>query len=667
FITGVYPYYDKKNAYDIIMAISTQVPLESIYDLVPGIPSQLAAIMETATTFDIKSRYTCVEDMVTDLETYLENEAPEIKSAIEFTEIERSDCSDTLSSAVFNFTEMLKKDEPEVPDIEIAASVEGDIDALKMLVINKKHTQYTLFKRCADRLGLMCKSAQSTTDAEEIINNEHVDIAVISYEQKSTGTIKICNTARKKNIPFIMHGDTFSRKDILYAARLGSSAVMLNPIKEEPFIKKAREILSGAAAPPPEKQRGITTILFKGKNTPPEKARMVAKNVSNLLVLPHAAAKITSLCNDPDASADKLAVPIGSDSAIAAMVLRRANSVAFGGNRKITTIRDAVVRIGRRETRQLALTVAVYKLFDRKEKSFGFNRYMYWIHALGAAIAAKIISRKIKGLHEEDSFLGGLLHDLGKIIFDDHLNEEYQGVLKKSGADGMRMMMAEKEIFAMDHSFLGARVGENWKIPQHVTEAIEDHHKWERKKGTSILKIPAAAVTRIADSIIKAMGYVDDFKLDENDWRQILGSLVAIPRICREIHKELHEFAEFLGISTTESGLDERIRNKERKIRIVPEGVGVLLAFFFSARGCEVLFTSWKEFSYGEDDIACDARFMPANVYQGLLDPMAYWNRHIFVVGQDFEDAPVETVHSVKDATDFFQLEQVVNDIYSND
>lgn len=673
-ISGEYPYFNKKSPYDVIMAISTDEPMTPISELCPGIPSQLCAIVQTATAFDLSDRYRTIEDMAADIQTYLDREDAAIKTSLQFSEELRHNSKDTLAQGEYNFSEMLKVQENSLAVIPVNTAENNEkqeLDSLKMLVVNRKHTQHVVFSRCADALGMSYKGVKNLSEAEDTLNNEKIDVAVFTYQQRDPATIRLCVVARKKKVPFLLHGDALNKNDILCAARMGASAMMLNPIKEEHFTKKIRMILSGAGEPPPEKQRKVTTILFKDKKSAPERARAVAKNVSNLLVLPHAAAKVTALCNNPNASAEELAIPIRSDSAIAALVLRRANSAALGGSRKITTIRDAVVRIGRRETRQLAITVAVYKLFDRKEKSFGFNRYMYWIHALGSAVVAKLLSSRIKGITEEDAFLCGLLHDLGKIVFDDHLNEDFHHVLTRASADHLRMAAAEQEIFAMDHAFLGARVGEKWNIPRHITEAIEGHHKWNNSSKGDILKLPPEAITSLANSIIKAIGsghsgdfYVDDVRLKPEDWNRLLGSLQSIPRYCKAIIKELKEFAEFLGIGTKDSGLDEISEEKERMVRIIPDGIGVLLGFFFASRGFNIHFITWEDFSNHKDDIACDGRLMPAAVYQSLFEPMAFWKRHVFVLGVEIKDAPEESIHCVTPANDFFKLDQICRDAY---
>ncbi|MHC4884652.1 MAG: HDOD domain-containing protein [Planctomycetota bacterium] len=672
-LTGRRPYADKENPYDIIMAIGTQVKPDAPEDIVPGLPSPLQNMIETAMAHDVADRYRTVEALVDDLEVYLGEESPERLAAISYppTRMGRSDAG--LGKGRYRFEEMLtQEEEPEAPQAPMVhARAAENLDACTMVVMNRKHAQHALFNRCADELGMNYQACLSPQEAEQHLLQEAVDVAVFPYQRRDQSLIRLCALARKREVPFLLHGDRFSRTDILVASRLGSACVMLNPVKEEDFRKKVKAILSGAGAPVPEKQRRLTTVLFKGKKSPAERARQVAKNAHNLLVLPYAATKVISICNEPNSSAEMLAEPIRSDPAIAALVLRRSNSAALGGSQKITTIRDAVVRIGRRETRQLALTVAVYKLFDRKEKSFGFNRYMYWIHALGAAVTSRVLAERVAGVEVEDAFLGGLLHDLGKIIFDDHMNEEYRGVIQRAGTEGVKVAAAEKEVFAMDHAFLGARVGENWKLPRMIVESIEDHHKWKPAEDRRINDLSLAEITTIANSVTKAVGvghsgdfYVDDLGFTADEWKHLLGWLEVIPDVCKRIRKEICEFAELLGINAKEAGLSSAIQDRNKTVRIIPDGMGVMLAFFFAARGYRIRFITWDELGEDKQDAACDGRFMPMEMMEKVLDAEFTWQRHLFVIGSEIRGAPKHSVHCLADATDLFALEQLRQEVY---
>ncbi len=670
-LTGKRPYHDRSGPYEVIIAISTKVPPVSPRTLVPELPSPLLGIIQTAMEFDAADRYTCVEDMVTDIQTYLEKESPQCTGLRNLKNVAGSAVK--LGQGDFIFEQMLKKRHPEAVAGHAPPALPTELDSYKLLVMNRKHAQHTVFSRSARELTMEYRSALTPRKAAELMDTEKIDVAAFEYTRNLPQVADLCRKARSAGIPFLLYGENLSRADILNAARLGASAVMISPISESLFREKILHLLAGSSRPAAEPKKGVTTLHFSDGAAPPAKARQVARRAKSLLALPHAASKVISLCNDPNASADDLATPISSDSAIAAMVLRRANSVALGGSRKIGTIRDAVVRIGRRETRQLAITMAIYKLFDKREKSFGFNRYMYWIHALGAGIAARNLAEKIPRINPEQAFLAGLLHDIGKIIFDDHLNREYQELIKRASTEGLRICKAEQEMFVMDHAFMGARISEQWNLPQEITEAIETHHR-AAKAGDESQK-PRITLGRLAsmgNSLIKAMGagHSGDFYVDDipgAEWQLALRQLDAIPNYCEMVRRELVDFADMLGIDTVESGLTGKSLKRKSQIAIVPDGLGILLHFFFSARGYGTSFIAWEEMENCDCDIACDARDMPDNILRLFDQPDTFWGRHVFLLCDDDFRTSTAGAHRIVPANDFFRLEQKVADISRED
>lgn len=672
-LTGTMPYNDKDQAYQVIIAVSTNVPPKPPNEIVEGLPQPITQIIQTAMEFDRNDRYQSVDDMVDDIKTYLAQESAGYTSATSFVKADKAKSSAKIGGGSFLFEEMLKTRAPErLVDEDAPPPIPKDIEAYRLLVMNRKHAQHTVFKRCAETMSMEYLLAQTPLEAADLLVSRPVDIAMFEYTRHDTQVRKLCDHARKKSIPFILNGNNLSRTDILAASRLGASAVMLNPVGERAFKQKVRAILQAAAPSSIQAKPDITTINFKGKKTPPERARVVAKTAPKLLVLPHAASKVISICGDPNASADDLAMPIQSDSAVAAMVLRRANSAALAGNRRIVSIRDAVVRIGRKETRQLAITMAVYKLFDKQEKSFGFNRYMYWVHALGAGIGAKMLAERVRGIDEQSAFLAGLLHDLGKIVFDDHLNRDYREVLSKASSSGQRVCKAEQERFMMDHAFMGARIGERWNIPKDITEAIEQHHRPAPPTDPAGPAVSLAQLAAMGNSVVKAMGagHSGDFLVEDlppKEWEKVLPKMTAAPEYAKLIRKELAEFAEMLGIDRKESGFDSIVPPKDKTVGVVPDGLGVLLLFFFASRGYKTRILDWQQFANAKDDVACDLRAMPPETRQTLNSDELYFGRQVFLLNDEAGKLPVRTMRIIAPANDFFQLEQVVGKAYAPD
>ncbi len=668
-VTGLLPYHDRSQPYQIIIAVSTRVPPIPAGDHVPDLPRPVAAIIETAMAFDRDARYPTVAAFIADVERYLRDENKRFTSAISFRDEDKGISGVDLGQGDYACETIIRRENPSSPLLAPTTPPElpADIEAYRVLVMNRKQAQHALFERLAKGLRLEYAAATSPLEATLVLSEKRLpDIAVVEYVRRDAPTLRLCEQLKQQNIPYLLHGAVLDRTDILLASRLGAAAVMLHPVQEKPLREKLLKLLetSGKAPAPPAKE---TAVTFRGAKTPAEKARLVARNAPQIMVLQPAASKTISLCNDPNASADDLAKPVQSDSAIAAMVLRRANSALLGGNRRIVSIRDAIVRIGRRETKQMAMAMTVYKLFDKTEKTFCFNRYMYWIHALGVGLAAQMIAERLTGAQTQDAFLGGLLHDIGKIVFDDHLNAEYQQVIRQAGADAKRMCEVEQAIFELNHAALGARVAEKWSLPESVIAAIAGHHRPWSVPAEGRPTIDAAGLAALGNSLVKAMGlghggdvFVDDLPADV--WTTALGSLDSVPKYCQQLTSELGEFVELLDIGAQQAQVNLHPPKREQAIGIVPDGFGTLLHFFFCARGFPVRTLDWSELAKTKLDIAADARSMPEEVFLQLHGE-EFWNRHVYLLGGDEREFRNRGIHCIAPANDFFRLEKIVREI----
>jgi len=153
---------------------------------------------------------------------------------------------------------------------------------------------------------------------------------------------------------------------------------------------------------------------------------------------------------------------LSSDPALSALILKRCHSAAYSSIEPVKTLKAAVARIGVREIKNICVSVSVFKMFGKKDKSFGFNRFNYWIHCLATGVIAQWIAMKFRFTPPEDAFLTGLLHDIGKMVFDDYLNKEFQKVIQLAATEDKAMREAEKQILATTQYFIVEKIAEIW-------------------------------------------------------------------------------------------------------------------------------------------------------------------------------------------------------------
>ena len=198
----------------------------------------------------------------------------------------------------------------------------------------------------------------------------------------------------------------------------------------------------------------------------------------NIPLLPDVIGKVIALINHPQADANTLARLIHKDQALAGYVLRVSNSPIFAGTREISTLRQAIARIGAKTLGKIALSITMKgKIF--KVKGYPEEIKDIWRKSLTAGAFAQDIGHTL-GESSESLYLCGLLHSVGKPVILQAL-EDLKGEL------GMELSNdAGLELMEGFHQVVGRKVAEQWKLPDAVKDACV--HYLNPESATSNLK-----------------------------------------------------------------------------------------------------------------------------------------------------------------------------------
>ncbi len=383
--------------------------------------------------------------------------------------------------------------------------------------------------------------------------------------------LDICRLLASKGMPVVLLHPSPTRDLLIDALRCGVMDIVVTPVEPAALRSRTQAALVRLGKALPEK-REIRVDLSAAK-TPKDKVNLLLGKVSELLALPFSVSRVIQLCNSPTTSATDLVQPIRVDPALASMILRRANSVAYGGREPCSSTQQAVVRIGIRETRNIAATFSVFDMFSTQTRSFGFNRFWFWLHALTVASAAQFLARRLKLGQPEDAFLAGLLHDIGKMVLDDFLNTDFQAAVAKAGLEAIPIRKAELAIFETDHAFVGGKVAEQWKLPEFVCSAISEHHQYSKFAAEKSLSL--SAVICLADQMAKAMriGHGADFIIED----EALPLLACLPSgldwadVVMTIRKDVLDQIQTLKITSDFFNLEPIPERKQTVAILSPE------------------------------------------------------------------------------------------------
>ena len=208
-----------------------------------------------------------------------------------------------------------------------------------------------------------------------------------------------------------------------------------------------------------------------------EKLIDLVEKKGDLPPLPDILINLENRVNDPDYDIFEISGIIETEPVLSGRLIQLSNSVLFGGGREKTTdLNGALMRLGIKMILDLAYTLKLPGLFKKPK---GFDQIQFWTHSLGVAYLTRSLAYIVKIPQEEIEFayICGLMHDIGVMVFDHLIPDEYSQFLKKIKSSQITLAENEMETFGITHAELGARFIERWwPVSPNLVQAIRIHH-----------------------------------------------------------------------------------------------------------------------------------------------------------------------------------------------
>jgi len=207
----------------------------------------------------------------------------------------------------------------------------------------------------------------------------------------------------------------------------------------------------------------------------PEQLEARLKSCRSLPSVPAVAMRIIDLCEQDDVSVAQIASVLARDPALAAKLLKTANSALYSLRSQVTTLDRAVSILGTNATLSLCLSFSLVEAV-RRSHSAGFNYLIYWRRSVITAATAEVLSSSKHRSDRDECFLAGLLQDIGMLVLNEIEHDTYGKIV--SAAKGNHQKLAELEIekFGTDHAMIGGWLLENWKLPEVLRMSVATSH-----------------------------------------------------------------------------------------------------------------------------------------------------------------------------------------------
>jgi len=259
-------------------------------------------------------------------------------------------------------------------------------------------------------------------------------------------------------------------------ARLQPRMYDVTAVKPCEFLVIAQEILNQLlrAAPVTQVEMDADLVTLGAEESEEHQLLMafygeLRSNQLRLPSVPDVAWKVRRVVDQEESGAEQVALAVSADPAIAAKLVRACNSPLYRGFSDIRSVREAVVRLGMKTTRQLVTVFSMREVFKTRQKALQAEMENLWRHSREVAALCWVLADHATSLDPEEALLAGLLHDIGVVPVLVHA-EHHVNLF----ADPANLRAAIRDLRAD----VGTALMEKWSFPQTFVEAVRHAEDW---------------------------------------------------------------------------------------------------------------------------------------------------------------------------------------------
>ncbi len=266
--------------------------------------------------------------------------------------------------------------------------------------------------------------------------------------------------------------------------------------------------------------------------------------------IPAVALEVLRLARDPRVSVERLAETIERDPALAAKLLRYANSTYYAGNQPIVSLPQAIVRLGVRGTKLLALSFNLTEAVGGDLRDFDFHTF--WQRSLTTAVAARRLAHHSVRSLADEAFLVGLLADVGSPVLAGAFAQRYRTVSTTFLRSPQNLAEIELKILGVAHPLVGRRLAESWHLPADLCQALGAHHdpaSLPRESPAFNLAAVVAIAAVVADIVVRGPAESRINQLVTLFHDQFALRTAHLAAMLKGVDQEIQDIADLLAVS----------------------------------------------------------------------------------------------------------------------
>lgn len=303
-----------------------------------------------------------------------------------------------------------------------------------------------------------------------------------------------------QKIPVILTSVNPTADTIVKARNAGASSYLAKPFRPSEIRSRIESVtVTREVASKPTDPDEIANPFAKEEE---DEFTTRVRAIDGLPAFPSTHSELLKLARSEDATSEDIADKLRFDPGLLSTLFKLVNSPYYGFNKRVHSVQLAVTLLGLEEVANLVMTAQIFENLGGEGESAGLDVKEFWRHTVGTAIASRALAKKLQ-VEVESAFLGGILHDLGKIVLDRYFSDYYAGVIKEVNHKGTPIIDAERSALGLTHTEIGGQLATEWNFPKNYLNVILHHHVPVHAKRYQRL----VCLVHVADAIVRRLGY----------------------------------------------------------------------------------------------------------------------------------------------------------------
>jgi putative nucleotidyltransferase with HDIG domain len=216
--------------------------------------------------------------------------------------------------------------------------------------------------------------------------------------------------------------------------------------------------------------------------------KIISSLEEKLPSLPQILEELVKKLSDPNSNLDNIEELVQVDQSITTQILQVSNKVEFTepGEERITTIHDALHKLGFENAKKIALNVSVLKLMKLTKSTVNFSCEDLWQHSLGVAVASSEISNLVGYDNPDQAYACGLMHDIGKVIKLKYSKKDFSKEIASAYRKKIDLYDLEIMRNLIRHDLAGAKMMQAWNMPESLILPVLWHHTEDRAQRQDV-------------------------------------------------------------------------------------------------------------------------------------------------------------------------------------